>query len=286
MDQKAFGPANPLAKHFRHPSIYLKLPSQGIFWPSNSVSIPVTGEIPVLPMTTKDEIILRTPDALLNGQGVVSAIESCCPSIKNAWDMPSIDVDATIIAIRIASYGNQMDFNATCPHCDEISDYAIDLGLVLESVTVPDYNKTVASDGLKIKLKPQSYAAMNQVNMISFEEQQIMRTLGDMQDDNRIEAQAKFDAHLNNLIDLNISTLASSTDYIETDDGTIVNNLEYINEFYKNCDTKIIKSIQAQLEEFNEVAKLKPVTVNCHHCDQQFNVEIEFDWANFFANGS
>ncbi len=31
--------------------------------------------------------------------------------------MPSIDVDATLIAIRIASYGNQMDFTSQCPHC-------------------------------------------------------------------------------------------------------------------------------------------------------------------------
>jgi hypothetical protein len=60
-------------------------------------------------MTTKDEITLKTPDALLNGQGVVNVIESCCPAIKDAWAMPSIDVDATLIAIRIASYGNQMD---------------------------------------------------------------------------------------------------------------------------------------------------------------------------------
>jgi hypothetical protein len=71
--------SNPLAKHFRQPAIYLRLPSQGQYWPENAITLPVTGELPVYPMTTKDEITLRTPDALINGTGVVSVIESCIP---------------------------------------------------------------------------------------------------------------------------------------------------------------------------------------------------------------
>ena len=76
---------NPLTKFFRQPAIYLKLPSNGAFWPNDAIELPLTGEIPVYPLTTKDEIILRTPDALLNGEGVVEVIQSCCPSIKDAW---------------------------------------------------------------------------------------------------------------------------------------------------------------------------------------------------------
>ena len=101
--------ANPLAKHFRQPAIYMKLPSQGRFWPSEALNLPATGAIPVYPMTAKDEIVLRTPDALMNGQGIIDVIQSCCPNIVDAWRMPSIDVDAVLVAIRIASYGNQMD---------------------------------------------------------------------------------------------------------------------------------------------------------------------------------
>ena len=109
--------ANPLAKHFRQPAIYTKLPSQGEFWPAGALELPANGEVPIYPMTARDEIILRTPDALLNGQGVVDVLQSCCPSVKDAWKLPSIDVDAILIAVRIATYGNQLDVDATCPHC-------------------------------------------------------------------------------------------------------------------------------------------------------------------------
>jgi len=279
-------PINPLAKHFRTPSIYIKLPSGGSFWKEESLLLPVNGEIPILPMTTKDEIVLKTPDALMNGQGVVNAIESCCPSIKNAWDMPSIDVDAVIIAIRIASYGASMDFSSTCPHCSTSSDYAIDLTYVLAGTIAPDYAKMVEIDGLKIKLKPQNYQALTAANTVSFKEQQILRTLSAINEDNKEESQLIFEQHLSQLIDLNIGTLTGSTDFIELEDSGRVSNPDFISEFYKNCDAKIIKKIQTQLQEFNEVGKLKPVTVQCDECTKEFDVSIEFEWSSFFANGS
>ena len=56
--------SNPLFKHFKQPAIYLNLPSKGQYWPEGSIDYPATGDIPVYPMTVKDEITLKTPDAL------------------------------------------------------------------------------------------------------------------------------------------------------------------------------------------------------------------------------
>ena len=278
-------PHNPLAKHFRQPALYLKLPSGGTHWPEGSIDLPLNNEIAILPMSTKDEITLKTPDALLNGQGVVNVIESCCPSIKNAWMMPSIDVDSTIIAIRIASYGNQMDFGATCPHCNETNDYAIDLGVVLGNISSPVYTQKVKVTDLKIKLKPQAYFNVNKSNMIAFEEQQLLKTLSQL-NDNPDEIKKVFDQQLAKIIDLNISILAGSTDYIELPDGTIVSDAAFINEFYSNCDSKVIKSVQLSLSELSKQGGIKPIEVNCHSCEAEFTVAVEFDFASFFAVGS
>ena len=279
-------PHNPLTKHFRQPVLYLKLPSNGNYWPEGTIDLPVTGEIPVLAMSTKDEITLKTPDALLNGQGVVNAIQSCCPSIKDAWAMPSIDVDAAIIAIRIASYGNQMDFESTCPHCNSVNDYAIDLGVVLGSIVAPNYVHKIEIEGLAIKLKPQAYFSVNRSNMIAFEEQQILRAIGTL-DDNPEEAKRIFNAQIEKLIDLNVLMLSDSTAFIETEEG-IVSDPKFIEEFYKNCDTKIVKAVRDQLEEYSKVGGLKPVHVNCKNeeCEKEFDVALTFDFASFFAKGS
>ena len=102
-------PNNPLTQYFRQPAIYIRLPSQGKFYPNGSLNMPPNGELPVLPMTSVDEITYRTPDALFNGSATVSVIKSCVPNIRDPWVMPSADMDAVLVGIRIASYGHDMD---------------------------------------------------------------------------------------------------------------------------------------------------------------------------------
>ena len=118
MEQNTQG-KNPLAQFFRQPKIYMSLPSNGKFYPTGALEMPENGELPVFAMTAKDELLMRTPDALMNGASTVEVIKSCVPSIKNPWFMPSIDVDAVLIAIRYATFGQEMGVGTTCPKCSE-----------------------------------------------------------------------------------------------------------------------------------------------------------------------
>jgi hypothetical protein len=279
MDQK---PQNPLAKHFRQPAIYVKLPSGGKYWADGSLELPVTGEIPVYPMTARDEITLRTPDALLNGQGVVDIIQSCCPNIKDAWKMPSVDVDFILLNIRVASYGPSMDFDTICPKCQEESNFAFDIGSLSGQITMPDYTSPIEANGLKIELKPQEYFEVNKTNQVTFTEQQIIRTINDS-DLSDEEKKAKTDAYLQKLIDLNIDICAKSTQSITTEDAVVVTNPEFIKEFFDMADYKIMRIIQKRLEDINNQVALKPVHVTCSSCTNEYNVPLNFDYANFFA---
>lgn len=284
-NQTTASSTNPLAKHFRQPSIYYRLPSDGRYWPKDAIKIPVTGELPVYPMTTRDEVTLRTPDALMNGQGVVDVIHSCCPDIKNAWKMPSIDIDATMISIRIASYGQEMEISSACPTCKDEGEFAIDLATVLASIENPNYDETVEANGLHIKLKPQEYFDFNKSNKLNFEEQQIMRTISQANDLPADELGLKFDQHLKNIIDINVALLVTSTEYIETGD-TRVHDVNHITEFYSNADTKVIKKIQGKLTELSDKASIKPQGVTCANCSAQYSVTVNFDYSSFFAVGS
>src|SRR6056300_1054131 len=102
--------------------------------------MPETGELPVYAMTAKDELTFKTPDALLNGQATVDVIQSCIPNIKNAWAMPSIDLDAVLTAIRIASIGETMDMTVTIPNTEIETTYTVDLRRVLDNFQNIDYN--------------------------------------------------------------------------------------------------------------------------------------------------
>ena len=276
--------ANPLAKHFRQPAIYLRLPSQGTYWKEGSLELSVSKELPVYPMTTKDEITLRTPDALLNGEGIVKVIESCCPNIRDAWEAPSVDIDPILVGIRIASYGNEMEVNSTCPHCEHSSMHAIDLNNVVDRFRMPDFGKIIEVDGLKIKIRPQKYQAVNEANMINFEEQRVLQAVVDDELDEN-EKSKKFNHHMDRLIDLNLKSLTESTEYIEADDRK-VREKEFIYDFYNNASAHVTKAVRERLDELAKEAVLPKVGVICESCEKDYEISVEFNYSSFFAQGS
>lgn len=277
---------NPLSKYFRQPAIYMKLPSNGQFWPNDALDLPVSGEIPIYPMTARDEITLRTPDALMNGSSVVEVIHSCCPNIRDAWRMPSIDVDAVLIGIRIASYGHGMSIDTKCPYCSEENNHELDLRIILSSIKCPDYNSVIDVEGLKIKVRPQPYFGVNKQNAISFEEQRLINALQQADSLSEEEKLKQVNESMNRLIKISIDTVANSTESIELPNGELVKNTEFIQEFYANADGLVVRNIQKRLAEINVEAAIPTQSTACTSCQKEYTVPLEFDYASFFAVGS
>ena len=121
-----------------------------------------------------DEITYRTPDALFNGNAVTNVIKSCVPAIRDPWAIPAMDVDSILVAIRIASYGHNMEMSTTCPHCENEADYGLDLRTILEQIKTPDYSKPVVAGDLQIFFKPMTYKHLNDNNQKQFEEQKLL----------------------------------------------------------------------------------------------------------------
>ena len=133
--------SNPLSQYFRQPKVYMRLPSQGKFYTQGGLDRSSTGDYAVYAMTAKDELMFKTPDALLSGQSTVEVIKSCIPAITDPWSMPSIDLDASLVAIRIATYGENMEVVANCPKCDEENNYDINLVSWLERIGNFEYKQ-------------------------------------------------------------------------------------------------------------------------------------------------
>ena len=91
---------NPLKQYFRQPKIFIGLPSKGVYNKENTLDGDISN-MPVYGMTGMDEILMKTPDALISGESTVRIIESCCPFIKDAWELSSLDTDLVLTSIRI-----------------------------------------------------------------------------------------------------------------------------------------------------------------------------------------
>lgn len=275
---------NPLAKHFRQPALYIKLPSQGRWYPDGALDIPVTGEIPIYAMTAKDEITMKTPDALMNGASTVHVIESCCPAIKDPWKMPTVDLDPVLIAIRLATYGKRMEFTSVCPHCGTKNENGLDLSAMLDKIQPADWSKPVQIDGLIINLKPQNYEDYNKNNMINFEEQRIIQLV---QNENLTDEDktTQFDALFQRLINTGINQVSKSIAEITLADGTVVARADYIREFLDNCDKRVWDMIKERLDEIRQASNFNNIELTCSNeeCRKEFTTPFVFEQTNFFA---
>ena len=272
---------NPLFKHFRQPALYLKLPSQGRFWPDAAIDLPVTGEIPVYPMTVKDEITLKTPDALMNGVGVIETIQSCCPNIKDAWKMPIIDLDAVLIAMRLASYGHDMDITTTCRNCSSENDNTVDLRMVLDRLQIPEF-QSERIENLTFKFKPQAFEHNNKINLIQYEQQRLIDavTNSSLSDE---EKKAQFDEIFPRLTDLSVTTVVNNIESITLDDGSQVVEEHYIKEFLFNCERGVYTEIKNKIDNIIKQLQIEPMEIACSECQTVYQADLNFNQTNFFG---
>jgi len=270
---------NPLFKHFRQPAIYLKLPSLGKYWPESAIDLPATNEIPVYPMTVKDEITLKTPDALMNGAGVANMITSCCPNIRDPWSIPSTDLDAILIAIRLASYGPTMDIETTCPHCKQSNEHSVDLAKLLDNIREPKFDE-ISIDSLIFKFKPQSFKAINDANMISYEQQRLIQAISNSNLSDE-EKKTQFEIIFPKLTELNIMAIVNSIESISSAD-TVVSDVKYIKEYITNCDRKTYEKVKELILTQTNTNRIDPIEIICDLCNDRYKSDIEFEQSNFF----
>ena len=280
--------ANPLNKYFRQASIYVKLPS-GTDYPADVVTKSETGEIGIMPMTAKDEIRFKTPDALMNGQGVVDVIESCVPSIKDAWQIKSYDLDTILVAIRIATYGETMEINFNVPGANESVAHTVNLPAILDEIqkTTVDTAFTL-KDGLKITVQPLTYRDMTSTSLQTFQQQKMYSAIQDSELPDEDKA-TRFNDAFAKLTELNASILLKNMASITMIDGTVITDAAHIKEFVDNANTTVIKEIETKLMDLRTQGAVKPLKLKASEeqikkgAPASYEVPVTFDTANFFV---
>lgn len=283
---------NPLMQFMRQPKIYIKLPSNGAFWDNGSIVIPENKELPVYSMTAKDELTFKTPDALMNGQGIVEVIQSCIPNIKDAWCTPTLDLDAILIAIRIASYGSDMEITHIVPNTTEQVEHIVNLTQCLDSIySRTNWNEEVViNDQITCYIRPLTYRHMTQTSLKAFEAQKIMQVIND----DKIEDAQKlslFNKSFSNMTDITVSLIADSIYAIKTPDQ-VVEDSAFILEFVQNADRDVFDKINKRINELKETNGLQPMSITstpeqvAQGAPETYEVPIGFDNSAFFVNGS
>jgi hypothetical protein len=279
--------ANPLSKYFRQPKLFASLPSNGKFYPAGTLETTETGEYPIYSMTAKDELTMKTPDALLNGQATVELIKSCVPNIKDPWNLPSIDLDALLIAIRLATYGETMTLQVKTPVTGEEKEMTVNLRDILDNFANIEFEDVVQSGEMTVFLRPLTYKEFTKSALKTFEQQRIFNIVNDEQisDEDKLQA---FTNSFAKLTDLTVDMMANHISAIEIGD-TRVDNKQHIDEFMKNADKSFYSAVQEHLDAQKIKFTIQPLTATAtpEEIEQgvpaTYEVPVTFDQSNFFA---
>jgi len=255
---------NPLLRSVYIPGETFRLPSMGIFYNNGELSPDVkNGEVVVNPMTTMDEIIIKTTDKLLNGTAITEVFQRCIVGIDKPLELFSKDVDFLMLCLRKVTYGNEFDLPLT-HDCENAQEHAYRVSLPdfitrtrsIDPTSINSLYTIKMENGQAVKLNPPRFGLVLS----------LYQSIAEMKQRSNEELQKEAFANLAGLI--------------QSVDG--VNDKEHIIEWLKQVPASFVDRINKKTEEGSNWGPEFSVSVNCKDCDKKWDVSIPLNPVSFF----
>jgi hypothetical protein len=273
---------NPLIAAYRKPKVYIALPSNGKYY-NTKPKLSVDNELAIYPMTAKDELVTKTPDALFNGEATISIINSCCPDISDPNEMPVNDLMAILLGIRIASYGHNLDIDAKCPSCGHQNQLTVDANRLMASIKPNETPETIElENGFRVKCKPYTLRDRTRLQIQNIKQRKLIESLGDAKLSDE-ERESRFGKTFVEIADLTVALIANCIVSVKIPDSDTIDDRETVLEWLKSitkADYDLIKNTVEGLSVNGIDQNFKAI---CQNCDHNWTTTVDLDIANFFA---
>lgn len=275
---------NPLEKLYRQKKLYIGIPSGGRFYHSG-IKLSADGEIGIMPMSAVDEIKLKTPDTLFNGEALYELFRSCVPDIENPEEIPMCDVDKLLIAVRIATTGTGLDVKGKCPKCDHEEVYQIDLtGIMNSAQDIPENNVLELDDGVSVELNPLTLRSQIKNQIETFYQYRMQQLITDESTDDEKKAQI-FNEALVQAIAIQTSQVSdciNKVTLLDSDEPTVVTNKEQIFEWVEHMDSETHRQIKEALNNLSDPKINNSIKLQCPKCLHEYETRVDLNPVNFF----
>lgn len=276
---------NPLEKLYRSKNLYISLPSKGNYYHSG-IKLSVDGEIGIMPMTAIDEIKLKAPDALFNGEALYELFRSCVPDIANPEEIPNSDLDKLLMAIRVATTGTDLDITTTCPKCEKSETYQIDLTTIMNTAQdIPEDVTVELDDGNVVEITPLTLKNHITNSLNSFYHMR-MQQLANSSESNQEETAKLFNEIMVQAIALQTNQVSDciARVILKGDEEVEVTNRDHIFEWVENMDRITHSKIKEKITELSNPHIDNLVSIKCTNkeCNHEYKTPIDLNPANFF----
>lgn len=273
-----------LQNYRRQPKLFIDLPSKGKFYDDTVLEGGQFVQIPVFGMNAMDEIMFKTPDALFSGEATAQVIRSCIPTILNPWKLVGFDIDYILIAIRIATYGDDMPVSTKCPKCTEQSEHSLSLTKMIQNYENYEIEHSFTVDDLTFNLKPLSYKQMTDV---SVENYGIERTLYQISQNDSLTEEQKNAASKEAYKKMNDLNLRVAISYIKsiTNNSESETDINTITEFITQNDSIFYNKLKESIFDLSNKWRIPKMKVTCasEECSHEYQANVDMDYSNFFG---
>jgi len=275
-----------LQKYKRQPKLFVDLPSQGKWYDDTIIEDGRVESLAVFGMTAMDEILLKTPDALFSGEATAQVIKSCVPGILDPWRLVGYDIDFILIALRIATYGENLPVQVECPSCKQTTDADVNLQNLLGLFADYKIEQSFEMGQLHFTLHPITYRQTTDFTIEAYKtERQLMQldklNLSQEEKDKNVNALLQASAELN--LRIAVAHLFAISDGKDSE-----NNRDAILDWMRDNDAEFYQRLRKSIAELTERWKLPNFDHTCanEECKKTFDTKVDMDYSNFFGTRS
>lgn len=281
---------NPLQSYFRQPNAFITLPTQGRWYQPQDITLAANKELAIYGMTARDDVLLNTPDAMLNGEALKKVIQNCVPDIHNVNALMMPDLEAIFVGMRIASNSGKMEIFRICPNCKAECIFDLQCQAILDSQTMIDSQDGVCDiDGeLKVYVRPYTFQQRSIFIQREFEEEKTVRAFDSANPDPNEFLRAGFMAEtVDRISTLTFQLVAASIEKIEiVEPQQIVSDLSFITEWLMSITSAKAEKVIRAVDMLNKCGPDKNLPIVCTSCNHQWQDSVTYDPISFFAKRS
>jgi hypothetical protein len=276
---------NPLQKYFRVTKLYVKLTSQTKLYPDNYVNLSVNQELAVYPLSALDLILLKTPDAILNGEALLKVVKNCVPDVTDVKLLVEPDINTILLAIRIASNGETMAWDTSCPNCNKEHTFEINLVHILETQSVVDTHNPIDFQGeLRVHVRPYNFEQRNLQMLNEVEESQVLKVINSDDQMTEQDKMKQLSAHVDRMANRTFHVVSQSIQSIQIiQTQETVTDRTYIEEFLKSISSTQADVIIQHIKQLNQTGINTKHSFACDACDHAWEQNLDFDPTSFFG---
>lgn len=281
---------NPLKRFFRQPALYLRLPTDARWYRPDEVSPNESGEIAIYGLSAIDDIMLNTPDAMLNGQALEHVIGNCAPEIKKAKTLMVPDLEAVFLAIKIATTGSKHEMDKSCPNCKHENHFEMNCDYLLSTMKYiePSEARLLIGDDLEVHSKPYTLEMRQLFVQRQLEEDRLLKKIdAENKDLDDIQKARILSESVEKLTRITIDLVSRSIDKIVlVKEGITVTDQRQISEWLTNITKTQSELILETINALNDAGPQKVMKARCEKCNHEWEEQISFDPVSFFARYS